>query len=139
MIGLVVPTDPALPVSKIDVDGLDDYQAVVGGYIEAVRPRQEGRRAIMNLTGIIGYANEEGLLRGLPANPRASSLFGQPLVGNVLILEDAVGLYDPGDGDECAVSENTILWATGDESNCGRAAIDPTAHAGFRVTPPDEQ
>jgi len=105
MIGLVVPTDPALPVSKIDVDGLDDYQAVVGGYIEVVIPL--GRRdSPFRTFGAVGYVNEDGLMRGLPSNPRATELFGQPLVGDVLILETT-------GEDDRSVSDVTTAWATG--------------------------
>jgi len=55
---------------------LDELQALVGGYIEAV-PGSDHR----------AFCNEEGLLLGLPFNARASLRFGVPLVGPVVELE----------------------------------------------------
>lgn len=67
-------------VQTVDLDGkkvtLQQLQEAVGGYIEAV-PRTKNR----------AYCNEEGLLRGLPFNTRASLRFGLSLVGDVVELE----------------------------------------------------
>lgn len=54
---------------------LSDYQAVVGGWIEAVTMRD-----------FTVYVNEEGLLIGLPFNQGASQITGRPLVGNACIV-----------------------------------------------------
>ena len=51
-------------------------QAAVGGYIETV-PHSNSR----------AYANEEGLVHGLPFNPVASRRFDYPLVGDVFVLD----------------------------------------------------
>lgn len=61
----------------------DELQGIVGGYIEAA--------AIGN--GLIMVMNEEGKLKGLPLNARASQeyfmAYGvyEPIVGNVLICK----------------------------------------------------
>jgi len=55
---------------------LEQLQTAVEGYIEAV-PGSRHR----------AYCNEEGRLRGLPVNARASLRFAQVLVGNVVELE----------------------------------------------------
>nr|ART39127.1 H353 [uncultured bacterium] len=57
---------------------LDELQQLVGGYIEMVRiPGDVGRR--------IFIVDEEGRLKGLKPNVRASHLAGQLLVGNALL------------------------------------------------------
>lgn len=55
-------------------------EAVGGGLIEGVLCKQvyEGRRADI-------WCNEEGLLKGMPLNKRASVIFGTPIVGPVAI------------------------------------------------------
>lgn len=87
--GIYVPVDETELLEQREFATLDDYQAAVGGWIEAVD---------VPSLGITIYVNEEGLLRHLPFNPRASFLwwFHVPgahqamLVGNAVI----VGLPD---------------------------------------------
>ncbi|QZY52859.1 DUF3846 domain-containing protein [Leucobacter tenebrionis] len=87
--GIYVPVDESEPLEQREFATLDDYQAAVDGWIEAVD---------VPSLGITIYVNEEGLLRHLPFNPRASFLwwFHVPgahqamLVGNAVI----VGLPD---------------------------------------------
>lgn len=88
--GIVVPSDERAPVEVCEFRSLEDYQTAVGGWIEAVD--------IPSL-GITIYVNEEGLLRQLPFNPRATFLWWYHqaearqqtmLVGNALV----VGLPD---------------------------------------------
>jgi hypothetical protein len=55
---------------------LETLQKAVGGWIEPV-PGTRNRV----------YANEEGLIRGLPFNATASALFNVRLVGDVVELE----------------------------------------------------
>lgn len=57
---------------------LEDLQEAVDGWLEGIPVKSLGR-------GVL-FANEEGLLRGLPFNEQASSLAGRPLVGNVVVL-----------------------------------------------------
>ncbi len=59
---------------------LEQMQVWVDGYIEVVHVLYNGRRCAMGV-------NEEGKLRNLPANTKASQIFGQTIVGNVFILE----------------------------------------------------
>lgn len=67
-------------IEKVDLAGkkatLQQLQAAVGGYIEAI-PGTKAR----------AYANEEGLLRNLPYNFKASLRFNMNLVGDVVELE----------------------------------------------------
>lgn len=54
--------------------------ALNGGYIETAGVKTfEGKRVYE------AYVDEEGLLKGLPINPRASALCGGPRVGNLVI------------------------------------------------------
>lgn len=64
--GIVIPADADQPIELRDFAGLDDYRAAVDGWIEAID--------LLDL-GITIYVNEEGLLRHLPFNSRASFLW----------------------------------------------------------------
>lgn len=87
--GIHVPIDESEPLELREFATFDDYQAAVDGWIEAVD---------VPSLGVTIYVNEEGVLRHLPFNPRASFLwwFHVPgahqamLVGNAVI----VGLPD---------------------------------------------
>jgi len=63
---LRIPADPDEPIMEVQVESLEDYQAVVGGYIEPVDITE---------LGITVYVNDEGLLRQLPLNSRATFLW----------------------------------------------------------------
>lgn len=64
--GIVIPADAESPLEQRDFARLEDYQAAVGGWIEAVD--------LLDF-GVTIYVNEEGLLRHLPFNSRASFLW----------------------------------------------------------------
>lgn len=81
---------------------LEAMQAIVGGWIELVRPHPIALRELEQELGIQlgGYirggmvrlvVNEEGKLRGLPENERATELYPGRLqnviVGDALVLE----------------------------------------------------
>lgn len=75
MVGLLIHVEGTVERRKFD--GLPDLNQAVGGYIEGIpTPRAD----------TVAYANEEGLIHGLPLNPRASRWLGQPIVGNVVVL-----------------------------------------------------
>jgi len=54
---------------------LEEMQAAVGGYIERVQIR-----------GGEVYVDEDGRMKGLPLNMKASMLAGMDLCGNALVL-----------------------------------------------------
>lgn len=58
---------------------LEEMQGYVGGYIELIYPSN----------GIIGVVNEEGRIKNLKPNERASLATGYALVGDVLICDDS--------------------------------------------------
>lgn len=65
--GIVIPADEAEPLRIEEFASLDDYQRVVGGWIEAVNP-----------TDLMAtfFVNEEGkLLHSTPCNRRATVLW----------------------------------------------------------------
>lgn len=105
--GIYVPVDETEPLEQREFATLDDYQTAVDGWIEAVE--------IPSL-GITIYVNEEGLLRSLPFNPRASFLwwFHVPgahqamLVGNAVI----VGALDE-NGESTDVPQEVVDLLTG--------------------------
>lgn len=68
-----------------DRPSLKELQQAVGGYIEPVDAMMDD--------GTIAYANEEGLLVGMPPNPKATAAVKWPhtIVGPVVILKG----FDP--------------------------------------------
>lgn len=64
---IVIPADNEQPLDQhqLKAASLADYQEVVGGYIEAVNLLRPPARM---------YVNEEGKLRGMPMNRRATML-----------------------------------------------------------------
>ena len=88
--GILLTTDgERLPRSPGEGEffSLPELQEMVGGYIEIVRlvpPVQTIEGVLFTMLVV----NEEGLLEALPPNPIASSLYGRPLVGPVLLTND---------------------------------------------------
>ena len=64
--GIVIPAEAEKPLEQHEFASLEDYQAAVGGWIEAVD--------LLDL-GVTIYVNEEGLMRHMPFNSRASFLW----------------------------------------------------------------
>lgn len=71
--GEIIETEPS---NGTDFS-LTELQAVVGGFIEVVH-LPDGRLMVVN---------EEGKLNGLPINPKASELYPDIIVGDVLVCE----------------------------------------------------
>nr|WP_278102317.1 DUF3846 domain-containing protein [Microbacterium proteolyticum] len=88
--GIIIPADNTAPLKTATLDSLQDFQRAVGGWIEAVD--------IPDL-GVTMYVNDEGLIRDLPFNRRATFLwrFHVPqardarLVGDVAVVGVADG------------------------------------------------
>lgn len=66
VIGIVIPAAAEQPLEQRDFAGLEDYRAAVGGWIEAID---------LHDLGVTIYVNEEGRVRQLPFNSRASFLW----------------------------------------------------------------
>lgn len=64
--GIVIPADADQRPEQREFAGLDDYRAAVDGWIEAVD---------LHDLGVTIYVNEEGRVRQLPFNSRASFLW----------------------------------------------------------------
>jgi hypothetical protein len=81
---ILIPADQLMPVElrTLDREDLASYQALVGGYIEAVN--LEGPAASM-------YINEEGKLYGLPVNMRATHI---EWAHNALLREEDIVMGD---------------------------------------------
>lgn len=71
--GEIIETEPS---NGTDFS-LTELQAVVGGFIEVVH-LSDGRLMVVN---------DEGKLNGLPINPKASELYPDIIVGDVLVCE----------------------------------------------------
>jgi len=88
--GILIPASDSRPLALQPFDRLEDYQLAVNGWIEAVD--------IPDIVATL-YVNEEGLLRQLPYNRRATFLwwFHAPAArGHTRLVGDAVlvGLPD---------------------------------------------
>lgn len=99
--GIFLPTgEDELEVR--DFASLEGYQTAVGGWVEAVD--------VPDL-GVTIYINEEGLVRQLPFNSRASFLwwYHLPEARKAMLVGDAVivGLRDP-DGNDTDVPQRVI-------------------------------
>ncbi len=64
--GIVIPAAGEDPLEERDFAALEDYQAAVGGWIEAVD---------IAALGVTVYVDEEGLLRHMSINTRATLLW----------------------------------------------------------------
>ncbi|KZE42051.1 DUF3846 domain-containing protein [Microbacterium sp. T32] len=106
--GIIIPADNTAPLRTSMLDSLEDCQRAVGGWIEAVD--------IPDL-GVTMYVNDEGLIRDLPFNRRATFLwrFHVPQARDARLVGDVavVGLTD----DE---GENTEL-----PIELGRRLVEP--------------
>ena len=71
--GEIIETEPS---NGTDFS-LTELQAVVGGFIEVVH-LPDGRLMVVN---------DEGKLNGSPVNPKASELYPDIIVGDVLVCE----------------------------------------------------
>lgn len=109
--GLFIPADSERPLEVRNFDSLDDYQAAVGGWIEAVDVPPLGASL---------YVNEEGLLRQLPFNSRATFLWWYELPHvrqHAMLVGDALMVGLPGlDGDSTDIPSSTLALLTAKES-----------------------
>lgn len=97
--GVKVTTDKRL--SWVELDGLESYQACVGGYIEALE--QPDRCDI--------WINEEGKIHGLPFNSIATDVALRMLAPGDYVLGDVVitGPVDP-EGASTSLSMETATF-----------------------------
>jgi Domain of unknown function (DUF3846) len=123
--GLLIPADPDLPVLRRTFANLSDYQATVGGMIDAVDIR------VLQLSL---YFSEEGLVTGLPFNQRATFLWWlhdasarhhAVLTGDVC----AIGMPDR-DGNDTHVRESVASLLTGP----GKYAVQAQLPGGWYST-----
>lgn len=104
--GIYIPADDWEELVVRDFSGVDDYARSVDGYVEAVD--------VPDL-GVTIYVNEEGLLRRLPFNSRASFLwwYYEPAARESLLVGDAVIVGWPdADGESTDVPEAVLRLLT---------------------------
>lgn len=89
VLGIIIPADNTALLRTARLDSLEDYLRAVGGWIEAVD---------IPALGVTMYVNEEGLIRDLPFNRRATFLwrFHVPQARDARLVGDVavVGLTD---------------------------------------------
>lgn len=92
MKALVIPADNTQPTRYENLEGLEDFQRVVGGWIETV-PMEEGN--------LVPYFNEEGKLNGLPKNDRATKILSGSIMPHDYIAGDCLFIaYNPETGED---------------------------------------
>ena len=84
----VLVVEPGIPPYEKEINGLEEMQAVVGGYIEAIYPYED-------MVAIV--CNEEGLINGLPFNRSMDGGYGG-VFGTFFVCgltEDSFGSLSP--------------------------------------------
>ena len=66
-----------------------DLQDAVDGYIEIVRPFG------ISCGHLVMVVNDEGLIRGLPANPIGSLIYGDTIAGTIVIMKEGIRDWEP--------------------------------------------
>lgn len=113
--GIYLPADDREKLVVHDFAGAEDYTRCVDGYIEAVDVPDLGIRI---------YVNEEGLIRRLPFNSRASFLWWYyvPAARESLLVGDAVIVGCPdADGETTDVPEAVLQLLTEPVSMASRS------------------
>lgn len=109
--GIIIPAVDSEPLVGAEFAKLEDYRRVVGGWIEAVD--------IPDLNSTI-YVNEEGQLRRLPFNRRATFLWWlhvpssrgcARLVGNAVLVG---GVNSAGDSSDLPPAISKLLLGSGE-------------------------
>lgn len=107
--GIVIPQREPAPLEERSFDGLPGYQAVVGGWVEAIHIE----RPSMTL-----FVNEEGKIRGLSRNARATALWWllapsvrqlDVIVGDAVLIGSSRG---HGTSSELPAAFRTLLMET---------------------------
>lgn len=102
--GIIIPADNTAPLRTATLDSFQDFQRAVGGWFEAVD--------IPDL-GVTMYVNEEGLIRDLPFNRRATFLwrFHVPQARDARLVGDVavVGLTDD-EGESTELPSELRQW-----------------------------
>ena len=80
MKALVIPADSAEPTRYENLEGLEDFQRVVGGWIETLP--MEGN--------IAPYFDEEGKIKGRPKNDRATKILAGSMMPDDYIAGDCL-------------------------------------------------
>ena len=86
------------------VNGLEDIQSWVGGYVEAVRVDAQQTDGSGKEITLVGYCHEEGLVRDMEMNWLASALFKTQIRGNVVVVASDGGEED------CDVPDILVRW-----------------------------
>lgn len=90
---------------SVVVSGLESIQSLVGGNVEAVRIFAQKRDSDEPFE-LVGYCDDEGLVKDSEMNWLASALFRQEIRGNVVVVTDA------GDGEDGDVPDTFVQWLT---------------------------
>lgn len=125
--GVFIPCDESLPIEKREYNGLADYQAAVGGNIEAID---------LEPIGSSFFANDESKLIGLEVNRRATLMWwlNTPSMRHRDVIGGDVALVGMPDDEGETVSVPTevlaLLFETTSYRTMFQTAGDPVAFNG---------
>jgi hypothetical protein len=102
MKSILVPVDTTNPIRVVDVNGYDEIvKSIGGGWLQAIYPFEES---------VSCFIDEEGKLKALPVNVRATDLVKHALMADDLINGEMLIMgIDYETGEEVDLSEEFIL------------------------------
>lgn len=96
---MIIPADSDKEIYYENLEGLEDYQRVVGGYIETIPYREN----------VVPYFNEEGKILGLPENVRATALLRNSIYPDDYIAGECILVgFDPETGEDQDIPEGAL-------------------------------
>lgn len=107
--GICIPATITDPARLVEIADSESLGTLVGGWLEALM--------IDGTTTC--YLNEEGKLKGLPVNVRATAMLAHRLAPSDMIVGDVVLLgFDPETGDDLSLPNATekITFINGEEN-----------------------
>lgn len=100
---IVIPADAHQPVRTVEWNGIDELQSLVGGWFEtSPNPRND----------VAHYYDEEGKLKGLPRNDRATALIMLPemhyMRGDYIAGDCVFNGFDVSTGDDTDIPDDYL-------------------------------
>lgn len=96
---MIIPVNPNEDIFYKDLDGLDEYQAIVGGMVETLPYREN----------VVPYYNEEGKIFGLPRNERATAILRNHLQPKDYVAGNCIFVgFDPETGEDKDIPEGAL-------------------------------
>lgn len=102
MRALVIPVGSQAEIEVADLDGFEDYQKVIGGFIETI--------PFPGRDDVAPYFDEEGKIKGLDVNLRATQILKPVMFPDDFIVGTCIFVgFDPDTGDDQDLPEEVIV------------------------------